>query len=158
MKFQKIWLRQCRATKEIGRWFGAKSALVARMYKLLSVSGLACRYHVVRPDGLPDVPLTLFANELLQSLSSSSVPSYIHEILGLLNWARTDQIVNKEGWSLTGPPATVRNLIREYLDVGAKCKLAARPDRFGLKVTYVKQTDETGINVRILLACVTAPV
>ena len=46
----------------------------------------------------------------------------------------------------------MRNLIREYLCVGAKCKLTTRPDTLGLKVTYVKQTDETRINVRILLA------
>ena len=121
-------------------------------YHLVSVIGLAQRYHVVRPDGLPDVALTLFANEQLKSLSASSVPVYVREIVGLLNWARTDQVVLKEAWSLTGSPAAVRNLIREYLCVGAKCKLTTRPDTLGLKVTYVKQTDETTINVRILLS------
>ena len=125
---------------------------MASAYQLVAVSGIGSRYHVVRPDGLPDVPLTLFANEQLKSLSPSSVPLYVREILVLLNWARTDPVVSKEGWNLTGPPAGVRNLIREYLCVGAKCKLTTRPDTLGLKVTYVKQTDETRINVRILLA------
>lgn len=125
---------------------------MASAYQLVSVSGLGCRYHVVRPDGLPDVPLTLFANEQLKSLSPSSVPLYVREILALLNWARTDQIVSKEGWSLTGPPAAVRNLIHEYLCVGARCKLTTRPDTLGLRVAYVKRTDDTKINVRILLA------
>ena len=32
------------------------------------------QYQVVLADGLPDVPLTLFANELLKSLSPASVP------------------------------------------------------------------------------------
>jgi hypothetical protein len=101
---------------------------VASTYQLVAVSGIGSRYHVVRPDGLPDVPLTLFANEQLKSLAPSSVPLYVREILVLLNWARTDPVVNKEGWKLTGPPAAVRNLIREYLCVGAKCKLTTRPD------------------------------
>ena len=57
-----------------------RSAAVASAYQLVSVSGLECRYHVVRPDGLPDVPLTLFANEQLKSLSPSSVPLYVREI------------------------------------------------------------------------------
>ena len=129
-----------------------KSLAVASGYQLISVSGFPHRFHVVRPDGLPDLPLTLFANEQLKSLSPSSVPFYVREILAFLNWARTDPVVNKEGWNLTGPPAAVRNLICEYLCVGTKCKVTTRPDTLGLKVTYVKQTDETRINVRILLA------
>ena len=43
-------------------------------------------------------------------------------------------------------------MLREYLIVAAKCKLTARADRLGVKVTYVCQTSETGINIRILLA------
>src|SRR5437868_21916 len=37
-------------------------------------------------------------------------------------------------------------------NVAAKCKLTTRADRLGVKVTYVCQTSETGINIRILLA------
>jgi len=125
--------------------------LVARAYHLISVGGSVRRYHVVQPDGLPDVALTLFANEQLKSLSASSVPAYVREIVALLNWARTDPVVLRESWSLTGPPAVVRNLVREYLCVGAKCKVTTRPDIFGLKVTYVRGTDESRINVRILV-------
>ncbi len=124
---------------------------MARAYHLISVGGPVRRYHVVQPDGLPDVALTLFANEQLKSLSASSVPAYVREIVALLNWTRSDQVVLREGWSLTGSPAVVRNLVREYLCVGAKCKVTTRPDTFGLKVTYVKETDESRINVRILL-------
>jgi hypothetical protein len=124
---------------------------VARAYHLISVGGRVRRYHVVQPDGLPDIALTLFANEQLKSLSASSVPAYVREIVALLNWAREDQVVLRESWSLTGSPAVVRNLVREYLCVGAKCKVTTRPDTLGLKVTYVKQTDESRINVHILL-------
>jgi site-specific recombinase XerD len=46
----------------------------------------------------------------------------------------------------------VRNVVREYLIVAAKCKLTTRADRLGVKVTYVCQTSATGINIRILLA------
>ena len=120
--------------------------------KLVSTPNLDHQYQVVRADGLPDVPLTLFASDLLKSLSPSSVPIYMREVLAAFEWAQSDEIVHRNHWSLFGPPAEVRNVLREYLTVAAKCKLTTRADRLGLKVTYVCQTSETGINIRILLA------
>ena len=120
--------------------------------KLVSTPNLDHRYQVVRTDGLPDVPLTLFASDLLKSLSPSSVPIYMREVLAAFEWAQSDEIVLRNHWSLFGPPAEVRNVLREYLTVAAKCKLTTRADRLGVKVTYVCQTSETGINIRILLA------
>ena len=120
--------------------------------KLVSTPNLDHRYQVVRTDGLPDVPLTLFASDLLKSLSPSSVPIYMREVLAAFEWAQSDEIVLRNHWSLLGPPAEVRNVLREYLTVAAKCKLTTRADRLGVKVTYVCQTSETGINIRILLA------
>jgi integrase len=122
------------------------------MLKLVSTPNLGHPYQVVRSDGLPDVSLTLFANDLLKSLSPSSVPIYMREVLAAIDWAQSDAIVLRNGWSILGPPAEVRNILREYLTVAAKCKLTTRPDRLGVKVTYVCQTSETGINIRILLA------
>ena len=120
--------------------------------KLVSTPNLDHQYQVVRADGLPDVPLTLFASDLLKSLSPSSVPIYMREVLAAFEWAQSDDIVLRNRWSLFGPPAEVRNVLREYLTVAAKCKLTTRADRLGVKVTYVCQTSETGINIRILLA------
>jgi len=120
--------------------------------KLVSTPNLDHQYQVVRADGLPDVPLTLFASDLLKSLSPSSVPIYMREVLAAFEWAQSDAIVLRNHWSLFGPPAEVRNVLREYLTVAAKCKLTTRADRLGVKVTYVCQTSETGINIRILLA------
>ena len=120
--------------------------------KLVSTPNLDHQYQVVRADGLPDVPLTLFASDLLKSLSPSSVPIYMREVLAAFEWAQSDEIVLRNHWSLLGPPAEVRNVLREYLTVAAKCKLTTRADRLGVKVTYVCQTSETGINIRILLA------
>ncbi len=118
-------------------------------YKLVSTPTLAHRYQVIRPDSLPEISLTLFANDLLKSLSSSSVPQYMREILAVVNWALTDHVVVKNGWNLFGAPETVRNLLREYLTVGAQCKLTNRPDLIGLKFTYVNATSGTRINARI---------
>lgn len=120
--------------------------------KLVSTPNLDHQYQVVRADGLPDVPLTLFASDLLKSLSPSSVPIYMREVLAAFEWAQSDAIVLRNHWSLFGPPAEVRNVLREYLTVAAKSKLTTRADRLGVKVTYVCQTSETGINIRILLA------
>jgi hypothetical protein len=60
--------------------------------KLVSTPDLDHQYQVVRPDGLPDVPLTLFANDLLRSLSPSSVPIYMREVLAAFDWAQSDAL------------------------------------------------------------------
>jgi integrase len=73
-------------------------------------------------------------------------------VLGLFNWAVSDATVQRHQWKMLVPVVEVRNVIREYLTVAAKCKLTYRADRTGVKVTYVSETQETRINVRILLA------
>ena len=122
------------------------------MLKLISTPELAHLYQVVRDDGLPDVVLTLFAEDLLKSLSPSSVPIYMREVVAAFNWAVDDKVVIQNQWSLLGSPVEVRNIVREYLTMGAKCKLRRRPDRLGVQVTYVHPSDDTRINVRIFLA------
>jgi site-specific recombinase XerD len=121
-------------------------------YRLVSTPSLQWRFQIVRPDGLPEFGLTLFANDLMKSLSESSVPIYMREILALANWALVDSTVLKQGWHLFGPPQEVRNLLREYLTVATHCKLSSRADLAGLKVTYVNATAGTRVNVRILLS------
>jgi hypothetical protein len=54
------------------------------------------RYQVVRADGLPDVELTLFADEQMKALSPSSVPVYLREILSFINWSESDPIDDGE--------------------------------------------------------------
>jgi hypothetical protein len=61
--------------------------------KLVSTPNLDHQYQVVLADGLPDVPLTLFANDLLKSLSPASVPIYMRELLAAFDWAQSDEIV-----------------------------------------------------------------
>jgi len=122
------------------------------MLKLVPTPNLSHPYQVVRGDGLPDVRLTRFASELLKSLSPSSVPIYMRELVACFDWAEADGVVLRNRWTLLGPPAEVRNVLREYLTVAAKCKLTVRRDSLGAKVTYVCQTSETTINIRILLA------
>lgn len=121
-------------------------------YRLVSTPGLRWPFQVARPDGLPEIGLTLFANDLVKSISESSIPVYIREILALANWALVDATVVKQGWQLFGPPQEVRNLLREYLTVATSCKLANRADLAGLKVTYVNGTAGTHVNVRTLLS------
>ena len=61
------------------------------------------------------MPLTLFASDLLKSLSPSSVPIYMREVLAAFEWAQSDDIVLRNRWSILVPPAEVRNVVREYL-------------------------------------------
>jgi hypothetical protein len=88
----------------------------------------------------------------MKSLSPGSVPVYMREVPGLFNWAVSDATVQRHQWKMLGLVVEVRNIIREYLTVAAKCKLTYRADRTGVKVTYVSETQETRINGRILLA------
>jgi integrase len=121
-------------------------------YRLVATPNLEFPYQVVRPDGLPDVPLTLFAREQAQSLSASSVPLYLREIIALINWSGNDAFVRRNDWHIDGPPADVRNLLREYLTVAANCKLTMRADGLGIKATYVAQAAGNTINIRTLLS------
>ena len=122
------------------------------VYRLVATPKFEFPYQVVHSDGLPDVPLTLFAREQLQSLSASSVPLYLREIVAFLNWSESDPVVQQYQWRIDGSPTEVRNMLREYLTVAAKCKLTSRADGLGVKATYVVQAAGNTINIRTLLA------
>ena len=106
---------------------------MGNVYRLISTPQFEFPYQVVRPDGLPDASLTLFAREQMQSLSASSVPLYLREIIALVNWSDSDTVVRRYKWRIDGPPTDVRNILREYLTVAAKCKLTSRADGLGIK-------------------------
>jgi len=127
------------------------SPTVHTLLKLVSTPSSTYRYQVVRADGLPDVELTLFADSQTKALSPASVPVYLREILLFINWWACDPIVRGNCWSPFGPPIEVRNVIRQYLTVGARCTVVVRPDMAGVKTTYVNETSATRINIRILL-------
>jgi integrase len=110
------------------------------------------RIHVISTDGLPEIPLTAFANELFSILSESSVPGYIRELLQFVNWSRRDAVSLGQGWDIYGDPCQVRNAVREYLTVAAQCRITVRPDTLGLRAAYINATSETSISVRLLLA------
>lgn len=123
-----------------------------RSFRLVHTPDLQHHYQVVRPDGLPDIPLSLFANDQRMSLADSSIKVYVRELLTLCKWMMEDSSADDEPASLLSSPERVRTLLRRYLAVEARCKVMNRPDRNGLKVVFIKQTDGTKINVRILLA------
>jgi integrase len=121
------------------------------LLKLLSTPSSTYRYQVVRSDGLPDVELTLFADDQMKALSPSSVPLYLREIISFINWSACDPIVAGNGWTVFGTPVEVRNVVKQYLTVAARCKVVVRPDMVGLKATYVNETSASRINVRVFL-------
>jgi integrase len=125
---------------------------VKKLHKLISTPGLAHRYQVVDENGLPEIALTLFAQDQLTSLSLSSVPQYLREIISFANWASGDHIASAYGWTLYGRPQEMRALLREYLTKNAQCKVTIRADQCGLKVAYINSTNGTRINVRTLLS------
>jgi integrase len=125
----------------------ASGKLVCRW---VSVSGF--RVQVVRPDGLPEVPLTVYGNALLTMLSEGSVRGYLREVIVFANWADGEAVLGRQAGRLYGDPREVRNLIREYLTVVGECRITQRPDTVGVRAAYVNVTNQTRINVRLLLA------
>jgi site-specific recombinase XerD len=121
-------------------------------FRLIHTPDLQHRYQVVRPDGLPDIPLTLFANDQRTSLSESSIKVYVRELLTLHKWLLEDCYTSGGSAVLLSSAEQVRMHVGRYLAIEAHCKVMKRPDNNGLKVVFIKQTDGTKINVRILLS------
>lgn len=116
------------------------------------VMGGEFRIQVIQANGLPEVALTVFANEMLSILSEGSVRAYLREVLAFGNWAGSDGVSRREMWRMYGDPREVRNLVREYLTVIGECRITQRPDTLGVRAVYVNLSSETRINVRLLLA------
>lgn len=107
--------------------------------------------HVVQDNGLPDVALTVFANDLRRILSDSSARGYVRETLAFVNWCASDPVTRARHWHWNAEPPQVRHAVRQYLTVAAECRITVRPDTLGLKVSYVNATAGTRINVGLLL-------
>lgn len=107
--------------------------------------------HVVRENGLPDVALTVFANDLRRILSDSSVRGYLRETLAFVNWCASDPVTQTRGWHWQAEPSQVRHAVRQYLTVAAECRITIRPDTLGVKASYINATAGTRINVSLLL-------
>src|SRR5438270_83358 len=97
------------------------------------VSGGEFQVQVIQADGLPEVPLTIFGNEMLSILSQGSVRAYLREVVAFANWAGSDQVARLNAWGMYGDPREVRNLIREYLTVVGECRITQRPDTLGVR-------------------------
>jgi hypothetical protein len=107
--------------------------------------------HVVRENGLADIALTVFANDLRRILSEGSVRGYLRETLAFVNWCACDPVTQARGWYWQAEPTQVRHAIRQYLTVAAECRITIRPDTLGLKASYINATAGTRINVGLLL-------
>lgn len=107
---------------------------------------------VVQHNGLPEMPLTVFADELRRTLSPGSAYAYVREVVLFANWVLHDSVAAAHGWRLYGEPREIRNLVQEYLTKVGECRVTRRPDTLGIRVAYVNAVDGKRINVRLLLA------
>jgi hypothetical protein len=108
---------------------------MAERLRLISTPSLGYRYQVVHADGLPEIRLILFADHLQKSMSASSVPQYLREVLAFANWVSADAVAAHHSWNLYSRAEQVRELVREYLTTEARCRLTVRSDLAGLRVT-----------------------
>ncbi len=107
---------------------------------------------VLQSNGMPELPLTVFADELRTTLSPGSAYAYVRELIQFANWALRDSVAAAQGWRIYGEPCEVRNLVQEYLTRVGECRVTRRPDTLGIRVAYVNAADGRRINVRLLLA------
>jgi hypothetical protein len=107
--------------------------------------------HVVQENGLPDVALTVFANELRRILSDTNVRGCVRETLAFVNWCASDPVTRARQWHWQAEPPQVRHAVRQYLTVAAECRITIRPDTLGLKASYINATAGTRISVGLLL-------
>jgi len=94
----------------------------------------------------------MFAIELCQSHSQSSVPIYLRTLIHFLNWLESDQIALQYRWHLLDNPTNIRSALRQYLYAKGNCKVAVRPDNVGLRSVYISPFDNKHINIPVFLA------
>ncbi len=120
--------------------------------KFIKTDSAVIPYQVTDADGMPHLPLTLFALELHKSQSAGSVPVYLRAVLHFANWLQHDPVAARSQWDLLDEPTVVRSAVRQYLHAEGNCKIVARPDNLGLKSVYISAADGKHINVRTVLA------
>jgi len=120
--------------------------------RLKATAGSRFPLQVLGTDGVPEMLLTLYADELRRALSPGSVYAYVREVVLFANWALQDSVAAAQGWRLYGEPREVRNLVQEYLTKVGECRITRRPDTLGIRAAYVNAADGKRINVRLLLA------
>lgn len=121
-------------------------------HKLVKTNSKQLPYQIVSSDGMPHLPLTVFAADLHLSHSQSSVPVYLRAILHFLDWLESDRISIQYQWHLLDNPTNVRSALRQYLHAKGNCKIVSRPDSIGLKSVYISSFDNKHINVPVFLA------
>ena len=120
--------------------------------QIRSVPGSRFPLQVIQANGLPEMQLTMFANEMLTMLSERSAYVYLRETVLFANWAGRDSVSDAHQWRIYGESREVRNLLHEYLTKVGECRIARRPDTLGVRASYINTTSGTRINVRLLLA------
>src|SRR4051794_21565702 len=91
--------------------------------RLKATAGSRFPLQVLCADGLPEMLLTVYADELRRSLSPGSVYAYVREVVLFANWALQDCVAAVQGWSMYGEPREVRNLVQEYLTRVGECRI-----------------------------------
>jgi integrase len=130
----------------------AGPAKSAQRLRLKATAGSRFPLQVLCADGLPEMLLTLYADELRRVLSPGSVYAYVREVVLFANWALQDSVAAVQGWRMYGEPREVRTLVQEYLTRVGECRITRRPDTLGIRAAYVNAADGKRINVRLLLA------
>lgn len=108
-------------------------------YKIIK-GGEKYKIHIVDEFGIPNVELMFYFKAIENNYSSKTVQTYLRELLAFVNWAETDAIAIRQGWSFMGDNLQVRELVSYFLKTQLKCSLQVRNDKLGFEVQTIKTT------------------
>jgi len=109
-------------------------------------------FHVTDPQGLPHLPLTLYACRVGKYHSAATVKAYLRHLLKFFSWAYQDEIVKRQRWDLLGDSTQVRATLEYFLTTQLHCTLFFGRDLSGADIRKVQVTWGKTYRVNHLLA------
>ena len=109
-------------------------------------------FHVTDSQGLPHIPLTIYACRAEKYLSPATAKAYIRCLMAFFCWAEQDEIVRRQEWDLLGNSAQVRATLEYFLTDQLNCTLFWGRDLSGTDIRKIQVTWGKSYRVTHLLA------
>lgn len=97
-------------------------------------------FHVTDSQGLPHLPLTVYACRADRYHSPATVKAYLRHLLAFFSWAGQDETVKRQHWDLLGNSSQVRAVLEHFLTTQLHCTLFFARDLSGGDIRKVEVT------------------
>lgn len=109
-------------------------------------------FHVTDSQGLPHLPLTVYACRADRYHSPATVKAYLRHLLAFFSWAGQDETVKRQDWDLLGNSGQVRAVLEHFLTTQLHCTLFFARDLSGEDIRKVQVTWGKAHRINHLLA------